>query len=353
MWNNRRTVVIERKGYIIYIELPESFDMCHQPVEQYSPPDRTKSPSSILPDIYKKLQSRRVAKTIEPFISSKLSLVSSNNIKESIENLSSCRNRHSKSQYINSVADWLKNRLIKAGYVNSDVHFHNYSESGFDLKNVVCEKKGTTDKIILLCAHYDTILARDINDAISRQPGANDNASGVASLLEISRIISNVDLNYNIWFVFFSGEEQGLWGSKHYSQYIKNKNIDLHAVVNMDMCAEPGFLPTPTTANIDIDDGQTGVVSSNDEASQRFGGIMKALGETYTNLSIEFDPIDASDYMPFEARGYVCIGAYDGAAKPNNPHYHSETDVITNLDTSLLTNVTKMVLAFILNEDHT
>jgi archaellum biogenesis protein FlaJ (TadC family) len=61
---------------------------------------------------------------------------------------------------------------------------------------------------------------------------------------------------------------------------------------------------------VDIADGQTGVVSYNNESSQNFGLLMKDLVELYTNLSIEFDPIDASDYMPFEARGSVCIGAY-------------------------------------------
>jgi len=325
--------------------------MCFKPFEQYAPPDRTKGPSSILSDVYKQLQSRRRTRiTIDPFITSKLSLVSSDNIQQLIDKLSSFHNRHSKSQYIESVANWLKKELINVGYNSSAINFHNYSEAGFNLKNIVCDKKGTTDKTILLCAHYDTILNRDIDDAVSRQPGANDNASGVASLLEISRIISNLALNHNIQFVFFSGEEQGLWGSKHYSQHFKDNNVGLDVVVNMDMCAEPGFLSTRKTANVDIDDGQTGVVSTNNDASQDFGLTMKGLAETYTDLRIEFDPIDASDYMPFEARGYVCVGAYDGAAKPSNPHYHSDTDVITNLDMVFLTNVTKMVLAFVLSE---
>lgn len=160
--------------------------------------------------------------------------------------------------------------------------------------NLCCDKKGTTDKTVLLCAHYDTILNRDVNDAVSRQPGANDNASGVASLLEISRIISNLTLNHNIQFVFFSGEEQGLWGSKHYSQDLKDNNVGLGVVVNMDMCAEPGFLSTRKTANVDIDDGQTGVVSANNGASQNFGLTMKDLAETYTDLSIEFGCDDQS-----------------------------------------------------------
>ena len=80
---------------------------------------------------------------------------------------------------------------------------------------------------------------------------------------------------------FFSGEEQGLWGSKHYSQRLKDNNVGLDVVVNMDMCAEPGFLSTRKTANVDIDDGQTGVVSTNNDASQDLGLTMKGLAETY------------------------------------------------------------------------
>ncbi len=334
--------------------------MYYKPFEQYAQPDKTKTPSFISTAVQKKLKPRRTATltTADSFLISKLSLVSTNNVHKSIENLTSFHNRHSKSQYIDSVASWLNSELINIGYDPQDIDFHAYSESGYNLKNVICYKKATTttaaaeatNKIILLCAHYDTILNRDPNDAISRQPGANDNASGVASLLEISRIILGIDLKHTIQFVFFSGEEQGLWGSKHYSQYLKDSGIDLHVVVNMDMCSEPGYLSTLTTANIDIDDGQTGIISSNNDASQNFGLVMKNLAETYTNLSIEFDPIDASDYMPFEARGYVCIGAYDGAAKSSNPHYHSDTDIITNLDMSFLTSVTKMTLAFVVNE---
>src|SRR6476660_4220568 len=129
--------------------------MCFKPFEYYEPPNRTKSPSSILPSIYERLRSHRTSLRLseDPSIKSKLSLISSDNIKKSIERLSSFHNRHSKSQNIDSVADWIKNELINIGYNNNNVTFHGYSESGFSLKNVICNKKGTTDKIILLCAH--------------------------------------------------------------------------------------------------------------------------------------------------------------------------------------------------------
>ena len=197
-------------------------------------------------------------------------------------------------------------------------------------------KKGESNKTIILCAHYDTILYPNREDITSKAPGADDNASGVSALLEIARIMLNVNTEYTIQFVFFSGEEQGFWGSKHYAQKVKDENLDLTLVVNMDMCGETGFLSDDKTTYIDIDDGSTGQQSSNDEQSKIFGEKMEQNAKDYTELTIEFDPIAFSDYMPFEAREYVCIGAYDGSAEPHNTHYHSSTDIPSNLNMTFL-----------------
>jgi hypothetical protein len=111
-------------------------------------------------------------------------------------------------------------------------------------------------------------------------------------------------------------------------------------------------LSNNNTTFIDIDDGSTGIIDENNEMSQHFGQQMEQYAKDYTELDVEFDPIFASDYMPFEARGYVCIGAYDGSAIDENPHYHTQLDVPENLNMPFLTSVTKMVLAFALSESH-
>ncbi len=322
--------------------------MCRFSLEKYDPPDKTKSPTSLRPEVSRELDSRRAKISTDPFIENILNLISSTNIEKYVTTLSNFNNRHSKSENIHKVAKRLKDELTDLGYV--DTSFHEYSQDGYNLKNVICNKKGSADDIILLCGHYDTILKQNLEDIVSRAPGANDNASGVAALLEIARIVSTLNIKRGIQFAFFSGEEQGLWGSTHYAQHVKENNTNLHAVVNMDMCGETGFLSSNKIANIDVDDGQTGAVSSNNEASMNLGLKMESLADTYTEIDTVFDPIDASDYMPFEARGYVCIGAYDGSALPNNPHYHSDTDVLANLNINFLTEVTKMVLAFALSE---
>src|ERR671920_210607 len=100
-------------------------------------------------------------------------------------------NRHTKSAYIHEAADSIKEQLINFGYSDESAFYHEYTEQGYKLKNVVCIKKGESSKTIILCAHYDTILNANWEDITSRAPGADDNASGVSTLLEIARIMLN------------------------------------------------------------------------------------------------------------------------------------------------------------------
>lgn len=325
--------------------------MNEKKLEQYPIPDKRKTPK-ISQQFVNKRQPRTKSILIDDYISSQVKLINEINIQSHINELITFHNRHSKSHFIHQVAEWIRNKLIGFGYSENDLFYHEYIEQGYQLKNLICTKKGVSDKIILLCAHYDTILIANTEDIVSRAPGANDNASGVSALLEIARIMLSIKTDYTIQFVFFSGEEQGLWGSKHYAKKMKDNNEDLLLVINMDMCGETGFLSNNNTTFIDIDDGSTGIIDENNEMSQHFGQKMEQYGKDYTELSIEFDPIYASDYMPFEARGYVCIGAYDGSAIDENPHYHTQLDIPENLNIPFLTSVTKMVLAFILLESH-
>ena len=325
--------------------------MNEKKLEQYPIPDKRKTPK-ISQQFVNKRQLRTKSILIDDYISSQVKLINEINIQSHINELITFHNRHSKSHFIHQVAEWIRNKLIGFGYSENDLFYHEYIEQGYQLKNLICTKKGVSDKIILLCAHYDTILIANTEDIVSRAPGANDNASGVSALLEIARIMLSIKTDYTIQFVFFSGEEQGLWGSKHYAKKMKDNNEDLLLVINMDMCGETGFLSNNNTTFIDIDDGSTGIIDENNEMSQHFGQKMEQYGKDYTELSIEFDPIYASDYMPFEARGYVCIGAYDGSAIDENPHYHTQLDIPENLNIPFLTSVTKMVLAFVLLESH-
>ena len=155
--------------------------------------------------------------------------------------------------------------------------------------------------MIIICAHYDS-RTKDREDAESRAPGADDNASGVAVVLETAQVLLPVDLNYSIQFVLFSGEEQDLWGAEEYARYVKDNNMDIHRVINLDMVGYPPL--GQQIINIEREIGNTATpcnrVSSNDKNSETFAHSMEELVITYTNLTAIKGPIYGSDYCPFE-----------------------------------------------------
>jgi Zn-dependent M28 family amino/carboxypeptidase len=283
--------------------------------------------------------------------------VSKDKIKLWLLGLSSFHTRHTKSKYINDVAEWLKMEFKNMGYDNDDVFFHNYvgnmDGKKYELKNVICKKKGINNQCILVCAHYDSRV-KDLADFESRSPGANDNASGVSAILEIARLINKQNLEYTVQFVLFSGEEQGLLGSKKYVKFVKENNIDIYRLINLDMIAYPKLNPGIVIIERDNNTNpQHNSVKENDIASIEFGKIMADMSSYYTDLKIKLDSIWNSDYEPFEAEGIVVIGAYDGSAdEKQNPHYHDVSDEPSLIHWNYLTSVTRMVLATILKVAH-
>jgi Zn-dependent M28 family amino/carboxypeptidase len=186
------------------------------------------------------------------------------------------------------VANWLKKELEISGYKDRDASndkeegtfFHSFNEEGVEMRNVICTKKGSTNEFILVCGHYDTILGDNVEDTVSRAPGANDNASGVSAILEIARILYSLDLKFSIRFAFFSGEEQGLRGSEYYADLIAKNKENLRLVINLDMIGQPGFLANKKTIQIDIDkkfkdELSCNEIGSNDDDSEEYGTIME------------------------------------------------------------------------------
>ena len=90
------------------------------------------------------------------------------------------------------------------------------------------------EREILLSAHIDTRVA-DVMDSTSFAPGANDDGSGLACLLEVVRILSEIPLDQTVKCLFVSGEEQGLDGSRYIAALAKTENWPIMAMINNDM----------------------------------------------------------------------------------------------------------------------
>jgi hypothetical protein len=285
------------------------------------------------------------------------------NLEKTVYDLSFFHTRHTESEFIDDAAYWLVEKLQNV--CSRDVYIHNFTQISdeddnantqqqqqeeekmhiYYLKNIVCEKPGSTNNTIMISAHYDSRM-EDINNSTARAPGADDNASGVSALLEVARILSNVSLNHSVIFVLFSGEEQGKWGSTYHADYIDKTDVDLDLLINLDMI---GFSPQESNDFlIEYDNGN--VVQDNDRYSRAVASFIKDVASEYTNLNATLGVLGNADYLPFEALGYTVIGFHDdGVTK--NPNHHTMTDTPNILNYEYLTSATKLVLATILNLD--
>ncbi len=309
-------------------------------LETYPPPDKHKRPEGLLvaPENLQHKPSKSLA---DKFIAEIIALVSQSNLNNWVHDLSAFHTRHTKSIYINQVTTWLVNQFKSFGYTN--VRLHQYNKEGYQLGNVGCTKQGTehNSQLLILCAHCDCIMENP-NDAEARAPGADDNATGVSVMLELARILARVDTKDTIQFIAFTGEEQGFWGSTAYAQHVQDNNINLHRLINLD---QVGYPPNDFSIIVERDLGNQ--VSPNDQPSQHFGNLMVRMAADYTNMPTKLGPIYGSDYMPFEARSYVVIGAYEAG---HNPNYHSLNDTPDTVDYSYVADVARMTLATILYE---
>lgn len=317
---------------------------------------------------YLYLQSKKEKDNI-PQMDQILEQVNSTKLKEYVDLLSSFHTRHTKSHYIDNVAHWLKYEFENV--CKGNIFFHNYTQSDqnktFHLKNVLCSSKSSNinkqnlsysssspphhnNNTIIIGAHYDS-RAENINKTYARAPGADDNASGVSAVLELARILSQLNLNYNLQFVLFSGEEQGKWGSKHYVEYLdknnRTKNIDLY--INFDMLSYPPPSNESNKVILEYDIGNK--YKKNDKFSKTIGLFIKQIASKYTNLNATLSKLGNSDFIPFEASNITVIGIHDEGSD-KNPHYHKSTDLPSTLNIKYLTSVAKMILATILELEY-
>src|SRR5437667_5597984 len=106
------------------------------------------------------------------------------------------------------------------------------------ITNVYAVLKGTdpedAKRIVLVTGHYDSRNS-DTLDKIGVAPGANDDASGTAVSLECARVLSRMKFPGTIAFLTVAGEEQGLYGSKHFAEIAKAQGWDIQAVLNNDI----------------------------------------------------------------------------------------------------------------------
>ncbi|MFH1856770.1 MAG: M28 family peptidase [Candidatus Omnitrophota bacterium] len=233
-----------------------------------------------------------------------------------------------------SAANYIYNEFASYGL---SVAYDPFLYDGSTYNNVVATLSGTTnpDNIYIVGAHFDSTS----NDPQNSAPGADDNASGIASVLEIASVLSQYSFNSTIEFIAFNLEEQGLKGSKAYADEAKAKGDDILGMLNFDMIAYTGNNPNEA---IDV---------------MGDGWLVDKLishAATYTLLSTEahYGNYYGSDHYYFHSTTYpgsssiFCI-----EDTPNeiwggsNPYYHTTEDTSAHLNFDFAIDVTKAGVA--------
>ncbi|MEO0104602.1 MAG: M20/M25/M40 family metallo-hydrolase [candidate division WOR-3 bacterium] len=251
--------------------------------------------------------------------------------------LQNFQTRYSLSESAFSCSQFLYNKLVE--YHVDSVFFQNF-QVGYS-PNVIGIKKGTSqlDSIyVVLCAHYDAISN---NPPYLFAPGADDNGSGTATLLEVIRILSNYNFEKTIRFIFFSGEEQGFLGSYYYCSVAKYIHQDsIISAINIDMIGYS--LPARDSASV--------IGKPNNPNCQPLVDYFISCADTYTNLKCIRTIIDRprSDHASFNRFGYIAIQIRENL-NINNPYYHTTGDTIGAgfNDLNLVYEITKAAIATI------
>jgi len=280
------------------------------------------------------------SRATDPAIAAKVAAVDGNSIKMTLDQLSAFPTRWSHSPGISNVSSHVHDSFKTAGYIGAnEVRFQGFSMNGAGpQRNVLCGPKAFTRPVLLICAHYDSTS----ESASTLAPGADDNASGIAALVEVASLLRGVGLKRDVVFAAFGGEEQGLFGSAHCADIAHREHWPIELVINMDMVGFPNGTPANRVV-VEFDQGNHN--PQNDAVSKAFGLLMAQAAADYTSLAVEHTDIWNSDYMPFEEKGFACIGAYEGG---DNPFYHQSTDVAAHVDLNYVKEVVKMVLATVM-----
>jgi len=272
--------------------------------------------------------SRDILLEYDPDIAVMISGITAASCESTLIPITSFSTRYSYSTICRHAELHVYNRFNDFSLVSS---YFDFSWSGTNMRNVIGQLTGTVspDSVIIVCAHLDCTSGDPYNDA----PGAEDNGSGSAAVIEAARILSQYQPELTIRFITFSGEEQGLIGSGDYADSMLAAGENIVAVINLDMVAYRGSYANDMYIFSDLQ-------------SHWLGSLAADVMSTYTDVDTvtfyETDPRYGSDHFSFATRGYPAMFFIDAWSGPDwYPYYHTTGDTLGNLDMDLLASVTK------------
>jgi len=212
--------------------------------------------------------------------------------------------------------------------------------------NVVATLKGADpndNRIFLISGHLDSRRS-DVMDKTNDAPGANDDGSGSAAVIECARVMSKHQFSATVIFITVSGEEQGLYGAYHMAEKLKRENASLEAVLNNDIAGSNNSSETNIVNNTQLRVFSEGLPAyeteksaknirqlglENDGKARQLARYVKEIGERYVdNLQVMMIYrndrfLRGGDHLPYVENGFTAVRI----TEMNENYYHQHQDV--------------------------
>ena len=253
--------------------------------------------------------------------------------------------RDTGSEGIDSAATYIENEFKSLGIKPYYTTYRDtFKIEELDAFNVVGFIEGNDaklkDEVVILSAHYDHIgISKKVveNDSISN--GANDNASGTATVLALAKHFAQKKNNKrSIMFALFTAEEKGLLGSKHLAERLKSEDINLYTLVNFEM------LGVPFTDNRGYDVLVTGYDLSN--MAERLNSYIGSNVIGKSEVAVKYNLFTRSDNYAFYEAFKVPCQTISSCDLTNFDFYHHVDDEANKMDFKHINSmVSKMIPA--------
>ena len=257
-----------------------------------------------------------------PQIRALMDSVSVDSIKAYIEHLSSYHTRRYDSRFIYEVQDWLYehyNTLPMDTVIKHDFQLHNLSitETGDNILAVQWGTK-TPEEFVICGAHYDSYSWDGYDPDTIRSPGADDNASGVAGILETARLLSRYTFNRTIIFANWCAEECGLLGSAAYAKDCADAGMDIVGYFNLDMT---GYLEEGSDIHVHL------MYTTQDSTIADYVYNFSHVYFPEMPIRQAWLQWGDSDYSSFNRNGYPAVHPFEDV-HASSPFIHTRNDVL-------------------------
>lgn len=268
-------------------------------------------------------------------------MISIENLKGHVRNIHFDRDPYQGYQKLEQAAEYIKKEFLKTGL---DVKEDHFQWEGKSYKNIVAEKRGMTSphRVLILGGHYDSVPG---------SPGADDNSSAIALLLEVARNIQTAPLERTVRLVAFSLEEYNYAGSSHYAESLKEGGEEILGMISVEMVGftgprqdYPSYLNRKHYPNV----GDFIAVIGNEESKALLERVCQSFRTGVPELPLEFlivpgngegmDEVRLSDHSAFWDQGIPALMVTDTGFL-RNPNYHLASDTIETLDFEFLQKV--------------